>query len=142
MSEDKHLPSKSQLRRLKIQREGMMLSDELKYWGYHSSISNEGKKQHLEMAERAEQLEADNGRLREASKISEEYGSVGAPEVHRVWRDVMLEQARTVGTERMDWHGLPAQDKYLDEKIASAVVLDFLIWFFAHKQALEGADNE
>jgi hypothetical protein len=35
----------------------MNLSEELKHWGYHSSISDEGKKQHLEMAERAEQLE-------------------------------------------------------------------------------------
>ena len=42
-----------------------MLSEELKHWGYHSSISDEGKKQHLEMAEKAEQLEATNAALQE-----------------------------------------------------------------------------
>ncbi len=41
----------------------MKLSEELKHWGYHSSISDEGKKQHLEMAERAEQLQADRDAL-------------------------------------------------------------------------------
>lgn len=35
----------------------MKLNEELKHWGYHSSISDEGKKQHLEMAESAERLE-------------------------------------------------------------------------------------
>ena len=46
----------------------MDLSEELKHWGYHSSISDEGKKQHLEMAERAEKLEADNAALQKALK--------------------------------------------------------------------------
>ena len=46
----------------------------------------------------------------------------------------MLKQERTVGTERMSWRGLPAQDKLLDEEIASAIVEDFLVWYFAHKE--------
>ena len=37
----------------------MKLSDELNQWGYHSSLSEEGKKQHLEMADKAIQLEAE-----------------------------------------------------------------------------------
>lgn len=37
----------------------MKLSDELKTWGYHSSISKKGKEQHMEMSEKAEQLEAE-----------------------------------------------------------------------------------
>ena len=41
----------------------MKLSEELKHWGYHSSISDEGKKQHLEMAKKAEQLEAEFDKL-------------------------------------------------------------------------------
>ncbi len=37
----------------------MRLDEELKIWGYHSDISEEGKRQHLEMAEKAEQLQAE-----------------------------------------------------------------------------------
>ncbi len=37
----------------------MKLSDELKQWGYHASLSEGGLKQHLEMADKAEQLEAE-----------------------------------------------------------------------------------
>ena len=69
----------------------------------------------------------------ELESVAEEYGPIGAPEVHRAWRDVMLDQGRTVGVGQMDWRNLPAQDKKLDEEIASAVVLDFLVWYFAHK---------
>jgi len=41
----------------------MKLSDELKMWGYHSSISKKGKEQHLEMSEKAKRLEAENAVL-------------------------------------------------------------------------------
>ena len=34
-----------------------MLSEELKIWGYHASISEKGKEQHLEMADEAAKLE-------------------------------------------------------------------------------------
>jgi len=37
----------------------MKLSEELKMWGYHSSISKKGKEQHMEMSEKAELLEAE-----------------------------------------------------------------------------------
>lgn len=80
-------------------------------------------------------------RLREGSVIAKEYGPIGAPEVHRAWRDVMLSQARNVGVERMVWKNLPTQDKQLDEQIASAIVEDFLVWFFAHKALEAGGDD-
>lgn len=35
----------------------MKLSEELKHWGYHSDISDEGKRHHLEMAATASKLE-------------------------------------------------------------------------------------
>ena len=35
----------------------MKLSDELKMWGYHSSLSKKGKEQHLEMSVKAAKLE-------------------------------------------------------------------------------------
>ena len=38
-------------------KEGEMLSEELKIWGYHASISEKGKEQHLEMADEAAKLE-------------------------------------------------------------------------------------
>ena len=41
----------------------MDLVDELKMWGYHSDISEEGKKQHLEMAAKAEDLKQDRDAL-------------------------------------------------------------------------------
>ncbi len=42
----------------------MKLSEELKLWGYHSDISGKGREWHLEMAEKATQLEAENAELR------------------------------------------------------------------------------
>ena len=46
----------------------MKLSDELKHWGYHASLSEEGKKQHLEMSEKAAQLEEENDALKDRDK--------------------------------------------------------------------------
>ena len=48
----------------------MKLSDELKMWGYHSSLSKKGKEQHLEMSGKAEQLEAE---LTDYLKICQNY---------------------------------------------------------------------
>ncbi len=45
----------------------MKLSEELRYWGHHAGeISDEAKKQHLQMADAANKLEAENESLREA----------------------------------------------------------------------------
>lgn len=89
------------------------------------------------VSEERDDLEAKVAELREALDIAKEYGPIGAPEVHRAWRDVMLEQKRNVTTERMEWRLLSTQDKYLDEEIASAIVEDFLVWYFAHQEALD-----
>ncbi len=88
-------------------------------------------------------LEAKLSKMEEAlMRAAEKYGEVGAPEVHRVWRDTMLKQERRVSDEKIDWRGLPLQDIYLDERIARAVAKDFLIWAFGHEEALAGGDDE
>jgi hypothetical protein len=41
----------------------MKLSDELKQWGYHADISDEGKGAHLRMSDEAAKLEAENEKM-------------------------------------------------------------------------------
>ena len=57
----------------------------------------------------------------------------GSIEVHRSWRDTMLQQDREVPDHRMVWDNLESRDKILDAQIAYDVVKDFLVWFEAHK---------
>ncbi len=84
-------------------------------------------------------LEAKLSKMEEAlHKAAEQYGEIGAPEVHRTWRDKMVETGLHITDERLDWRGLPAQDIHLDERIARAVAKDFLIWAFGHEEALAG----
>ena len=78
-------------------------------------------------------LEAENERLRnDKEAVAKEFGPIGAPEVRRAWAGEMMRQGREVTAEKLSWERLSYQDKRLDEKIASQVVLDFLVWFFAH----------
>ena len=79
------------------------------------------------------QLEAENEVLRnDKEAIAKEFGPIGAPEVRRAWAGEMMRQGREVPVEKLSWARLPDQDKKLDGIIASAIVLDFLVWFFAH----------
>ena len=57
----------------------------------------------------------------------------GSIEVHRSWRDTMIQQKREVPDHRMAWKNLDSKDKILDVQIAYDVVKDFLVWFEAHK---------
>ncbi len=58
----------------------------------------------------------------------------GAQEVHRAWRDRMLEQSRTVTTERMIWDGLDEQDRDLDRLISLDVLRDYSTWVLGEKK--------
>jgi hypothetical protein len=64
----------------------------------------------------------------------------GAHEVHRSWRDNMLEQSRSVSKERMDWDTLSEQDKALDYLISRDVIRDFVIWL-KHESRIQEAQN-
>jgi len=57
----------------------------------------------------------------------------GSIEVHRSWRDTMIQQKRGVPDRRMVWENLDSKDKVLDAQIAYDVVKDFLVRFEAHR---------
>ena len=61
--------------------------------------------------------------------------SNGAQELHRSWRDNMLEQEREVSSERMEWDTLPRKDKQLDLRIANDLYQDFYTWLRGHSIA-------
>ena len=68
-------------------------------------------------------------------------------ELHRAWRDNMIDQGRKVSAERMEWESLPHQDKELDKMIAREVLTDFVFWMhFSHFQehlvALSALDSD
>jgi len=64
----------------------------------------------------------------------EEYAKInGSMEVHRSWRDTMIEQGRKVSDDRMIYDKLDHKDKLLDATIAKDVIKDFLVWFENHK---------
>ena len=56
----------------------------------------------------------------------------GARELHRSWRDNMLEQGRQVPPGRMKWETLSEQDKELDFEIANDLYQDFYTWLKEH----------
>ena len=56
----------------------------------------------------------------------------GAREVHRSWRDKMLQQGREVSKQRKNFLALDLNDVELDAQIAYDVILDFLVWIQSH----------
>lgn len=56
----------------------------------------------------------------------------GSMELHRSWRDNMLEQDREVTESRMVYKTLAEQDKVLDAKISFDVITDFLVYCQGH----------
>ena len=67
----------------------MKLSEELKQWGYHASLSEGGLKQHLEMSEKAAKLEEENElvKLLVTSRVKGEWpdGMNGDPDDWEEW---------------------------------------------------------
>ena len=57
----------------------------------------------------------------------------GSIEVHRAWRDKMLEQSRDVPESRMEYETLSDDDKVLDATIAFEVISDYLAWYDKNK---------
>jgi len=63
------------------------------------------------------------------SDICKQYAENGGDmEVHRSWRDNMINHGREVSCERMNWETLPFIDRKLDENIAFDIAWDFIGW--------------
>jgi hypothetical protein len=66
----------------------------------------------------------------------------GCRELHRSWRDNMLQQGRVVSETRMSWGTLSAEDKQLDQNIAYDVVRDFVTFLMGHAHYEEARSND
>jgi hypothetical protein len=78
---------------------------------------------------RAAQQVAEADRAGLTNEVLTEFANEnGGREVHRSWRDTMLEQGRHVRPELMEWDALSAEDRTLDCAISAAVLIDFRAW--------------
>ena len=101
---------------------------------------NENARNHIETIE--EELTQSKARIRELEDIPRDLRNKelikefckldGAMEVHRAWRDKMLEQDRDVRQSQMVFDLLKSDDKELDAYIAYETIMNFCDYILTH----------
>lgn len=86
-------------------------------WGIRPAVWQEGEMSPRQLLDKA---------------ISAYVETQGGREIHRAWRDSMMNQGRKVSPEKLEWETLPYQDKMLDEQIAEDLLRDFSVFFLGH----------